>query len=194
MRYFVGVSMPKELQVSIDALRSSYPGRLVRHVEPHVTLVPPVEVPEIQPFLSALRTVCDSHEPFLLPLGQPDTFGKRVLFLSVDRQTGIDRLRAALYTGTQELFQARGWPLTQDARPFHPHLTLAMSSFGTSQDAMLQMREEAQLLASTLLPVPVTAVRVYRREAGGWQQFTDLALRPSDRSARSLHAHNPMNS
>lgn len=176
MRFFAGIAVPDDLKNTIDTLRASYPGRLVRHIEPHVTLVPPMEVPQPEWWLEAMQEVCNTEAPFALQLGAPDAFGKRVLFLRLEDGANALRLRDALYSATQRLTQLHGWPFQVEQRPFHPHLTLAMESFGTPLAQMDEIRQSATDLAANMSAFTVRAVRVYRRQTGGWKPFADLPL------------------
>lgn len=177
MKYFVGVAIPPSLAVRIDAIRSRYPGRLVKRIEPHITLVPPFDITDPTAYIRALQEPLRSRIPFSLQLGQPDSFGSRVLFLSVQDTTGmLHSLHSALYERALEHVHSQGTRQDKEERPYHPHLTLAMTSFGTSQNDMLHIREDALVDVASYSSIQVSSVRVYKKEKECWSPYVDLSL------------------
>ncbi|MCY0901399.1 MAG: 2'-5' RNA ligase family protein [Firmicutes bacterium] len=179
MTYFIGVVPPPEVAARIDVLRARFPGRLVERIEPHITLVAPLEVLNLDLWVSALERVAASTHPFCLQLGSPDYFDRRVLFLSV--QTGspeLSELRARLYNVTQTGGQdTSSVPELRDAeRAYHPHLTLAMPSFGTPAALFPAIHNEAAALAADTSAFVVASVRLYRKRGSRWSPEQDLAF------------------
>jgi len=180
MKYFVAVALPGTLRDSIDSLRARYPGRLNQHLEPHITLLPPIDVVDERGWLEGLTQTAKNCARFPLQLGQPAQFGQRVLYLSVVSELApLSALRAALKASSATMLQDLDEPMT-DERPFHPHVTLAMTSFGTTNESMAQMSTEASGDDSLHTAFIVQAVRVYVRAASGWQTLADLPLHPDD--------------
>lgn len=180
MNYFIGVAPPPDVALRIDDLRARFPGRLVERIEPHVTLVSPLEVLNLDAWVSALEHVAASTHPFRLQLGAPDYFAGRVLFMSV--QTGgpeLSELRARLYNVTRTVVEdSKGVPALRDAqRAYHPHLTLAMPSFGTPASLFPEIHNEAAALAADTSAFIVRAVRLYSKRDSRWSPEQDLAFR-----------------
>ncbi|MHB1630121.1 MAG: 2'-5' RNA ligase family protein [Bacilli bacterium] len=216
MKYFIGIAPPADIQRQIDVLRRRYPGRHADHIEPHITLVPPVGWERADAWLHALRTALERHAPFALSLGACAWFGQRTLYLSVLYHDGnrgapvvprgpagaprpdgpavdlagalgedgpaVDPLRALrqdLLAVTRS-WRAHGLVSQGEERPFHPHLTLAMSSFGTTRSDMRRLAWEADRLSRALPSFAVRSVRVYARHETRWERHDDLALDGAD--------------
>ncbi len=187
MKYFIGIAPPADIQAQLDDLRRRYPGRHADHIEPHITLIPPADYTETAEWLHALQSVLEKHAPFFLSLGSCAWFGQRVLYLSVllavagkggpvPSADPLGVLRQDLLDRTNSWRTQRGLVSQREERPFRPHVTLAMSSFGTGFDDMKNLAREADELSRALVSFPVNAVRVYARQKARWERYDDLAL------------------
>ncbi len=177
MRYFVGITPEPEVQAKIDALRRSFPGKLVQHVEPHITILPPAEYVQVSTLEEGLLTALSSVNSLTIQLGAPAYFGKRVLFFSVLHEgTVLPFLRDSVWEEVNRTRIADSLPAIEDSRAFHPHLTLAMSSFGTPFTIMQQMEAEAKVMVASFPPFLVQSVKVYVRDQKGWRTWKSLNL------------------
>ncbi len=191
MKYFMGIAPPADIQAQLDDLRRRYPGRHADHIEPHITLIPPADYTETAEWLHALQSVLKKHAPFFLSLGSCAWFGQRVLYLSVlpavasegapvPSTDPLGMLRQDLLDRTNSWRAQCGLGSQSEERPFRPHVTLAMSSFGTGFDDMKKLAREADELSRALASFPVNAVRVYARQKARWERYDDLALAGSN--------------
>ena len=178
MRYFIGITPEPEEQAKIDALRHRFPGKLAQHVEPHITILPPAEYTQASTMEQGLLTALSSTSSFTIQLGTPSYFGKRVLFFSVlDEGRSLQNLRDSVWEEVNRIRFTDQLPIIEDSRAFHPHLTLAMSSFGTPFVIMQQMETEAKVLAESFPPFLVRSVKVYVRDQIGWRTWKILNLK-----------------
>jgi 2'-5' RNA ligase len=111
MKYFLGVSIPKNYKNKIEMLRAQF--RFFT-TEPHITLVPPPALPDEDDFIKNVIDVCKKTEPFDVKLNSLGQFGNRVLFVSVDSPGLID-LHNKIYDNLG---------LEEEKRGYTPHLTL----------------------------------------------------------------------
>ena len=178
MRYFVGITPEPKEQAKIDEFRRRFPGKLVQHVEPHITILPPSEYTQSSSLEQGLLTALSSLPSFTIQLGAPGYFGKRVLFFSILHDgKSLPLLRNSVLEEVNRTRANDGLPVIEDSRAFHPHLTLAMSSFGTPYAIMQQMEIEAKVMAKLISPILVQSVKVYVREQKGWETWKNLLLK-----------------
>ncbi len=169
MKYFIGIVPNTETAQVIDQLRILYCPKLAHHLEPHITVIPPFESFENLSWLIDMKQVTCLFSEFSLRLSEPFFFGKRVLSFSVLDDQAILTDLVGILRGTQQIKD-------RDTRPYHAHLTLAMQSFGTSYERMLEMRDKAKMLLMTLPPLHIEEVIVFARETSGWTRRTTLSL------------------
>ncbi len=136
-------------------------------IPPHVTLLPPTEVPAaaLPAIDDHLAATAAAYPPFEMHLSGTGTFRpvSDVVFVVV--ATGIaqcERLEAAVRSG----------PLARETRfPYHPHVTVAHD---TPQDALDRAYEG---LAGFDACFPVQAFTVFAQEIDGvWVPRKDFAL------------------
>ncbi|NLJ59084.1 MAG: hypothetical protein GX339_09600 [Tissierellia bacterium] len=111
MKYFIGVTVPKNFKNKIELLRAEF--RFFT-TEPHITLVPPPALPEDDSFIEDLVKTCKETKAFNIKLHNLDQFGERVLYVKVYSPELIS-LREKLYDNLK---------LIKEKRPFTPHLTV----------------------------------------------------------------------
>ena len=117
----MAILVPPPLAQEIDGLRRACGDGSLDRVPPHLTLVPPVNVP-VDRFGAALALLDDAAgavEPFALSLGPPDTFlpVNPVLYLRVEgNEAALGTLRARVFRPPLE--RSMTWP-------YVPHVTLA---------------------------------------------------------------------
>ncbi|MBK5222681.1 MAG: GNAT family N-acetyltransferase [Acidimicrobiia bacterium] len=122
-RLAVALMVPEPHRTEIDGLRRAVGGDLAR-IEPHITLVPPVNVRDeaMGEALSILRDAAAAQEgPLDLTIGPAASFAptNRVLYLRVDGSpivlSALERLRASVLQGVLR---------RDEQRAFVPHVTL----------------------------------------------------------------------
>jgi 2'-5' RNA ligase/ribosomal protein S18 acetylase RimI-like enzyme len=123
-RLLVASPLERGVASEVDGLRRALGASSLGRIVPHVTLVPPLNVPEedLEGVLEHLRRVAAAHAPFSVELGPPGTFSPRspVVFLAVTGDGG-ELARLAGELGEGPLAPPHG----RLARPFVPHVTIA---------------------------------------------------------------------
>ncbi len=162
-------------------------------VEPHITIVPPFDLADPVENKGWWQQQIDQMgelSSFSIQLGQPAYFGRRVLFLSVHDVTGESGIAVheqALYR-LRERAQAyvRDHLKVDETRreDFHPHLTLAMQSFGTSLEDMRRLEQDANDLVEELPNFRVTSLRIYVLENRRWQRLIDAGFTDAKEKAQ----------
>jgi 2'-5' RNA ligase len=169
-RFGVVLLVPEPEATEIDGLRRACGGdRAVRHVPPHITLVPPVNVraDAVGPALAGLRAAAATRAasgPLVLDLGPPTLFhpASETLYLAVAGD-GLASLRDAVFQ--PPLARTLDWP-------FVAHVTLA-EGIGEAR-----ARAAADALADYAVTVTVDRIHVLREhhEPGGrrWRPVADM--------------------
>nr|NNM89512.1 2'-5' RNA ligase family protein [Bacilli bacterium] len=168
MRYFFAVVPPASYANAIDAYRIRFCPKLAAHCQPHITVLPPFEVEgeNIERFRE-LPFLLRGIPSFTLSLKETDRFDLGVLFLTVqDVESRLNQLKQTL----------ENWSGRQDLRRYHPHLTLAMTSFKTSLLEMERMEEE--IGRSSLLPFSfkVHQVVLFVKQSKHWEPYRTYSL------------------
>ncbi|HLM64261.1 MAG TPA: GNAT family N-acetyltransferase [Acidimicrobiales bacterium] len=168
-RHRLGVALlvPRPAATEVDGLRRALGDGARLRIPAHVTLVPPVNVPEdrLADALAVLRESAGRTGPLRLRFGPAATFHPvtPVVYLQVGGDiAGVHALRDAVFRPPLER------PLTHG---FSPHLTVA--------DDMAPERIPAAVAALADFAVDVTIDRVHllREEAGRlWHPLADAAL------------------
>jgi 2'-5' RNA ligase len=111
MKYFIGVSIPKNYKSKIEMLRVKF--RLFT-TEPHITIVPPPALPDEDIFIEKIIEICKNTMPFSVNLSNLGQFGSRVLYVQV-YSPGLINLYDNIYKTLN---------LKKEKRGFTPHLTI----------------------------------------------------------------------
>lgn len=118
-RVAVALLIPPPASIEIDALRRALGDRQLGRIEPHITLVPPINLREddIADALAVVQAAARRSSPMDLTLGPVDTFDESspVRFLAVDPWGPVCELQRACWAGVLE---------REEKRPFHPHVTV----------------------------------------------------------------------
>ncbi len=154
-RLGVVLALPATASAEIDGLRRAIGDGTPARVAPHITLIPPVNVPDaaFTTALAVVRDVAASTAPLRLVLGPPATFWPEtpVVYLAVaGDDADVHRLQAAVGVGP--------WRRTT-TRPFVPHVTLAPDADPAQIPAIVAV------LSGYRREVTVTAVHILREEA-----------------------------
>ena len=172
-RLAVALVVPEPYRSEVDGLRRAFGGDLDR-IQPHITVVPPVNVRDeaLPEALALVRgAAAELSGPLVLGVGPGATFMpvNRVVYLAVDgveAQLGaLDRLRAGANNGV----------LTrEDHRAFVPHVTI--SNRVDADDVPAALRS----LAAYRIEVPFRSVDLlgFDPDARRWRSIADVALGP----------------
>ena len=147
MKYFIGVSIPKNYKNKIELLRAEF--RFFT-TEPHITLVPPPALPDEDDFIKNVIDACKNVEPFEIRLQGLDQFGDRVLYVKVDSPGLIDL--------HNKIYEILG--LQEEKRGYTPHLTLVKQRPGRPVDIdAVKKRAETKLIPA--INYTLNSVTVY---------------------------------
>ncbi|HET6950794.1 MAG TPA: GNAT family N-acetyltransferase [Acidimicrobiales bacterium] len=168
-RLGVVVLLPDAVAAEIDGLRRALGDGSLRRIRPHLTLVPPVNVPDtrLPEALEALRSAAAASAPFALHLGPAATFhpATPVVYLAVGGD--LDALTALR---DRVFVPPLARPLTH---PFVPHATLS--------EEMAPDRIAATLAALVDMSAEVTVDRVHllaQGPDGVWSPVADAPFGP----------------
>jgi 2'-5' RNA ligase len=134
-RLAVALVVPPPVAFEIDGLRRALGDRQLGRIDPHVTIIPPINVreEEVADALAVVQAAASGREPLSLTLGPVDTFGpgSPVRFLAVDPWEPVVDLYRACWTGVLE---------RPEKRSFHPHVTVDIEGAPTDGvDAALEL-------------------------------------------------------
>ncbi len=118
--------VPGEAAVEIDGLRRALSSSDIDRIGPHVTVVPPVNVPEgeLAEACAVVRSAAAESPPLALELGPAESFlpVNPVCYLAV---TGSDSALSLLSTLSRRLARGPlGPPASRAVQPFVPHVTV----------------------------------------------------------------------
>ena len=118
-RFAVALLIPPPVSTEIDGLRRGLGDRQLGRIDPHITLIPPINLhdEELVDAMAVVQAAAVGREPVSLTLGPVDTFGAHspVRFLSVAPWGPVIELYEACWTGVLE---------RPENRSFHPHVTI----------------------------------------------------------------------
>jgi 2'-5' RNA ligase len=175
MKYFLGVAPPQELQERIASFQRLWPhNRHPDHVEPHITVKPPQGLASAQEaWLPRVQAACAPAAPVRVRLGRPGWFRRDVVFLGVEA-SGLHELHDSLLA----FFDPATVGPNERPGNYHPHLTLAMRSFGLSAAELAEVHARAAAELRDLPTFVAATVRVYAKEDVGkpWRTLADIPL------------------
>lgn len=118
-RFAVALIVPPPVSIEVDALRRALGDRQLGRIEPHLTLIPPINLrdDDIADALAVVQAAARRAGPMELTLGPVETFAESspVRFLAVDPWEPVTELHRACRAGVLE---------REEKRPFHPHVTI----------------------------------------------------------------------
>lgn len=158
LRLGVAILFPSELALKIDGIRQALGSLGPSRIAPHITLVPPFNLPrsEINDVRTAITDIVSEIAPFVLEIGAASTFGEDspVLYLTVhDLEDALPSLVSRLSVGKMK---------TRADRLYIPHVTLAdylsPDKVAAGIELMSGFRERLVVDRLTLLEKPVSPV------------------------------------
>ncbi len=135
---------------------------------PHITVIEPPLLSDGLSWQSAARDVAARCEPIAISVGEPRTFGDRVLYLAVEAPGLLELRRHLLDLVAPNGEESR----VGEAHPYVPHLTLAVARRGRrlpSPDALEHVR--LQIDAFTAKELALFRREDARDEYHAWQRF-----------------------
>lgn len=118
-RFAVALLIPPPTSVEVDGLRRALGDRQLGKIDPHVTIIPPINLreDEIGDALAVVQAAARLAKPMELQLGPVATFSESspVRFLAVDPWEPVTALYRACWSGVLE---------REEKRSFHPHVTI----------------------------------------------------------------------
>ena len=170
------VPIEPALSIEIDGLRRATGSLRIGRIEPHITLVPPVNVPEdrLGEALAVVRGVASTHRPISARLGPPATFAPRnpVVFLAVGGEEvaagALRRLRDDVNVPPIE---------RRSDHEFHPHVTLNQRADPERIPAMVLGLREYEV-TTVLDRVQVLEETRHGDHERGWVAIADYPLAP----------------
>lgn len=126
--YFIALVAPEDINRQVvkwkNQMKEKYGCEAALRSPAHITLVPPFWMKsdlEIK-LLNSLTEFSPTQSSFLIQLNGFSHFKPKVIFAEVVMNDQLMSLRNNLY---QYLLNAGEYPLDDDNRPFHPHVTIA---------------------------------------------------------------------
>lgn len=118
-RFAVALLIPPPASTEIDGLRRALGDRQLNKIDPHVTVIPPLNLrqEDLADALAVVQAAARHSAPMQLRLGPVETFAESspVRFLAVDPWEPVTALYQACWTGVLE---------RPEKRSFHPHVTV----------------------------------------------------------------------
>lgn len=118
-RFAVALLIPPPVAVEIDGLRRALGDRQLGRIDPHITLVPPINLhdEQVAEAMAVVDAAASEAAPFDVVLGPVETFAadSPVRFLRVEPWEPVVALYRACWTGVFDR------PKRQS---FHPHVTI----------------------------------------------------------------------
>ncbi|GAA4728564.1 RNA 2',3'-cyclic phosphodiesterase [Flavisolibacter ginsenosidimutans] len=125
--YFVAVVLPKHLDEKIlqhkKWMKENYGCKVGLKSPAHVTLVPPfwMNAENESQLKNNLKTIASAVVPFTVWTNNFAAFKPRTLFVATKENKALNELKKK----TDDVFQRSDYKIKKEARPFHPHITIA---------------------------------------------------------------------
>lgn len=166
MRLGVALLLPEPLRSEVDGLRRGLGDGSLERIAPHITLVPPVNVPteRLGEVLALLRRTACEHRPFDVELGPVSTFApdSPVLYLALSRgRKEVASLRDGVFSGP--LSRSLSWP-------FVPHVTICEEVSDDKSAAGLSV------LSAYRASFSVEGIHLLVEEQRVWRPLADVSL------------------
>lgn len=167
-RLAVVLLIPPPVSVEIDGLRRALGDRQLARVDPHITLIPPINVADddLADALAVVDAAAAASAPMALTLGPVESFSEDspVRFLAVDPWEPVVALHEACWTGVFDRPRERS---------FHPHVTIDIDGSPTDRPD-----PAIELLAGYEAEVTIFSVSVleYDQTAKRWDTYLSYRL------------------
>lgn len=128
MLHFIAIVAPNDINHQVKEwkqyMRDRFQCKAALKSPAHITLIPPFQMPmEDEPaMMELLQPFAASQPSFPIHLQNFAAFKPKVIYVNVLPGDALNELRAALET---TILQSNRFPIKQEERPFHPHITIA---------------------------------------------------------------------
>lgn len=160
-RFAVALLIPPPVAIEIDVLRRALGDRQLGRIDPHVTVIPPINLCEedVTEALTIVHAAACAIEPMALTIGPLETFAESspVRFLAVEPWAPVAALYRACWSGVLE---------REEKRSFHPHVTVDIDG-GPTEGA----DPAVEVLAGYRAEVLVDRVTVLENIDRGWDPY-----------------------
>lgn len=160
-RFAVALVIPPPVSVEIDGLRRALGDRQLGRIDPHITIIPPINLREDQigDALAVVQAAARAARPITLTLGPVTTFAETspVRFLAVDPWEPVVELYRSCWADVLE---------RPEKRPFHPHCTVDIDGGPTDGPD-----PAVELLAAYRAEVELDRVTVLENVDRGWDTY-----------------------
>ena len=125
--YFVAILAPEEIDVRVREWKKymldQFGCKVALRSPAHITIIPPFHLPvEMeQDLLQLLKYTSSRQHKVSVSLKDFGTFKPRVIFVNVVATAELILLK----TNVENIVFEAGYPIKQETRPFHPHITIA---------------------------------------------------------------------
>jgi len=126
--YFLALLTPQEVNSKVLEwkyyMREHFGCVVAMRSPAHITLIPPFWMSEDleEQLKTDTQDFAEKQGSFKIELQDFDAFRPKVIFLHVKATTRLSNLRSEL---ENDLVLREKYPLKQESRPFHPHITIA---------------------------------------------------------------------
>ena len=126
--FFAGLLCPQEQESRIHAyklwMKEQYRCRVALKSPAHITLIPPFRVSagDETRLMDTLQAFTSDLPELLIQLNGFHHFGKRVIYVQVNDNAGLQKLKTQTMTWFQNSLGNR---IPADNHPFHPHISIA---------------------------------------------------------------------
>lgn len=166
-RIAVALIIPPPAATEIDGLRRALGDRQLGRIDPHITIIPPINVrdDDMADALAVVDAAAAAAQPMTIGLGPVTTFGpdSPVRFLAIEPWEQVVALHDACWTGVFD---------RERRRPFHPHVTIDID--GSPTDAP---DPAIELLAGYRVEVCIDRVEVLEHDESERRWDTYLSYR-----------------
>jgi len=175
MQFFVGIVPPDDYkQKIIDFQKKWVSNNMWKIVEPHITVKAQSGLGTDLAWLDNIKHVCASFPRFPVTLGQSETFGVAVAYLSVHSghlQDFHEGLVSAV-SPPQEIMKRY-----MEMERFVPYLTLGQTHWGMNSEEIVDMKASAMVELAPFPMFSVEFVRVYQEiENDIYVPYEDIEL------------------
>lgn len=126
--YFIAIVCPAAINEKVLPyklwMQQQFDCKVALKSPAHITLIAPFyfETAKEPELITAFRNFEYKHLPFKIQLNDFAHFGKRVIFIHVVENKGLELLHSHINSYFHQLFPVI---IKKDDRPFHPHVTIA---------------------------------------------------------------------
>ena len=166
--FFAGITLPEHIRVEVERWRRQF--RAPKTV-PHITLLAPFELADVNQLLAAFEYAVKQHHPFKIQSTGLGHFGKAVIYVDIDPSKELLSLQSRL---AQTLIEIGIKP---EKRSYHPHITLATRLHPAEFERYQQQLVEYQPQYCFMCRAVTVFALVEEGKLKRWYPYADLPLK-----------------